>query len=79
MTLRKLASILAKIEGGKSQAKIGDIRELLKIIIALEATHLVALEQEKFAPIGPLDLLSIEAQKKADKVLNRKTKKKVKK
>lgn len=35
-TVNKLASQLAKREGRKSQARIGDIRELLKLMIALE-------------------------------------------
>lgn len=33
MTLAKAASIIAKREGGKSQARIGDIRQILKIIV----------------------------------------------
>lgn len=32
MTMQTLASKIAKIEGKKSQARIGDIREILKII-----------------------------------------------
>ena len=32
MTLNKLASEIAKREGKKSQAHIGDIREILKIV-----------------------------------------------
>jgi hypothetical protein len=32
MTLRKLASEIAKREGKKSQARIGDIREILGIL-----------------------------------------------
>jgi hypothetical protein len=33
MTLNKLASLIAKREGKKSQAHIGDVREILKIIV----------------------------------------------
>jgi hypothetical protein len=32
VTIRKLASAIAKIEGKKSQARIGDIREILAIL-----------------------------------------------
>jgi hypothetical protein len=35
MTLRKLATRLAKLEGKKHEASIGDIRELLKLIVKL--------------------------------------------
>ena len=35
--MRKLASLIAKYEGKKSQAKIGEIREILKIIAVLRA------------------------------------------
>ena len=39
MTLQQLASKISKIEGKKSQAKIGDIREILKIIVQIDATQ----------------------------------------
>ena len=35
MTLNRLASQIAKFEGKKHQASIGDIREILKILINL--------------------------------------------
>jgi hypothetical protein len=35
MTLNKLASMIAKREGKKSQARIGDIREILGILADL--------------------------------------------
>jgi hypothetical protein len=37
MTLIKLASLIAKREGKKHQASVGDIREILKIIIMIES------------------------------------------
>ncbi len=33
MTLNKIASEIAKREGKKSQARIGDIREILKLLV----------------------------------------------
>jgi hypothetical protein len=54
MTLRGLASKIAKLEGKKSQARIGDIREILKIFFQiysedqLAVTELVALEVDKW-------------------------------
>ena len=32
MTIQKLASLIAKKEGKKSQARVGDIREMLSIL-----------------------------------------------
>ena len=37
MTLNQLASKIAKREGKKHQSSIGDIREILKIMVELEA------------------------------------------
>ena len=37
MTLQKLASEIAKREGKKSQARIGDIREILRLICVIDA------------------------------------------
>jgi hypothetical protein len=36
MTLNKLASMLALKEGKKSQARVGDIRELLSLMVQME-------------------------------------------
>ena len=47
MNFKELASKIAKAEGKKSEAKIGDIREILKLffdIIAEEATQEEVLE-----------------------------------
>ncbi len=41
MTPRELASLIAKKEGKKSQARISDIREILSILITIEAEHSV--------------------------------------
>jgi hypothetical protein len=45
MTLNKLASLVAKREGKRSQARIGDIREILGILcdIVIEDDGIVAL------------------------------------
>lgn len=45
LTLRTLASLIAKREGKRSQARIGDIREVLKIIAQLEAEDCVRCDQ----------------------------------
>lgn len=49
--LTKLASEIAKIEGGKSQARIGDIRQILKIICTM---HAKAIRQHKKRPTAVL-------------------------
>lgn len=36
MTHQKLASMIAKLEGKKSQVRVADIREIIKILIKLE-------------------------------------------
>ena len=38
----QLAAILAKLEGGKSQIKIGDMRQAMKMMIALDSALHVA-------------------------------------
>ena len=39
MTFQKIASLIAKKEGKKSQARIGDIREILKILVELDVDN----------------------------------------
>lgn len=65
----KLAALLTKIEGGKSQIKVGDMRQAVKIIIDLEA----ALRVAGYKSI--LVMLRKKAQAKADKVKKAKKKK----
>lgn len=44
MTYNQLASKVAKIEGKKSQASIGNVRETIKVLLNLLATDTDALE-----------------------------------
>lgn len=55
MNRTKLASILAKREGKKSSVRIGDIREILRLLIELDVEAL-----RKGEP-GPLNALIWEA------------------
>lgn len=54
MTLNQIASFIAKHEGKKSQATIGDIREILKIII----TESARLSNDRLDLTGELGLLA---------------------
>lgn len=58
MTLQKLASHLAAMEGKKSQVAIGNIRETIKCLCMLEAAHRVKKAIE--GPAG-IDALGMEA------------------
>lgn len=71
MTLNKLASAIAKIEGKKSQARIGDIREILKIICTLDAEAAVDGLADKDGAIYTLD---VHAGKIAGKLLAKRKK-----
>lgn len=42
ISIRKLASEVARREGKKSQARIGDIREIIKILCEMEAEDMIA-------------------------------------
>lgn len=52
MTLQKLASEIAKIEGKKSQVRIGDIREILGILSELFYADLL------MRPIGTTGIIT---------------------
>ncbi len=41
--IRELDSLIAKLEGGLSQAKLSDVRQIRKIVCALEASHRVKI------------------------------------
>ena len=55
MTKQKLASALAKMEGRKSQVKIGDIREILSLLIILEAAYRI----KEDVPTEPSEVLAM--------------------
>lgn len=58
-TLREIASQIAKLEGKKSQARIGDIREILKLICVLDAKFLIENKETPFSIRGlsPVELI----------------------
>lgn len=55
MTRRKIAAELCKLEGGKSQARMGDLQQVLKLLVQMDAEYVL-----KGMP-SPLDALSEEA------------------
>lgn len=63
MTLNQLASKIAKREGKKSQARIGDIREIIKIIVEIEAEVLASQEDSGLANA---------IEKRRDKIIKKK-------
>jgi hypothetical protein len=71
MTIQKLASEIAKREGKKSQARIGDIREILAVLVQLDG-ELKFSGDVKDTPIWMLD---IRSSKVAAKIKRRKLKK----
>lgn len=72
MTRATLAKQLAILEGGKSQARIADIRQILKILCELEASYRVNNELGKphpdlFQMADPFQGLHYDAEKMAEK------------
>jgi hypothetical protein len=63
--LQKLASKIAKREGKKSQVKIGDVREVLKILADLEFESL--LKKSRRAVASPLDIIGEQVVKRYKK------------
>jgi hypothetical protein len=71
MTLTKLASMIAKREGKKSQARIGDIREILKILFTLDAEDSINdIEIED----GVRGVIDKEVNRIADRLYKKRTK-----
>ena len=67
MTLNALASKLAKLEGKKSQARIGDIRELIKLLVQMDAEGDGDSESPLFALIQASATLAKKLKDKANK------------
>lgn len=63
MNIKKLTSIIAKVEGKTSQVKIGDIREILKFLIVYEAVVDIVNKQSGKKHRGPCTVLQMEANK----------------
>ena len=62
-SVRQLASAVAKREGGKISVRIGDIREILKILAELEVDYILV----DGVDLSPLKVLGEEANKKLKK------------
>lgn len=60
MTFQKIASEIAKREGKRSQAKIGDIREILKVLVQWEPEFDGSVD----GPIAALDMMAIARREK---------------
>lgn len=56
MTIRKLASLIAFKEGKKSEARIGNIREILKVLVTLEV-------ESQDMETSPLETLAVQVKK----------------
>lgn len=68
MTASKLAQIIALKEGKKSQARIGDIREIIKIIQTLLKEEVLAFdENQNTESLAALNILLSKANKALDK------------
>lgn len=73
MTFQKLASLIAKREGKKSQARIGDIREILKILVEVDVEMRLDIERD-IDERSPLNSLRARADEKIVKATRKKQK-----
>lgn len=60
ITSSKLASMIAKIEGKRSQARVGDIREIIKIIQTMIKEEVMVCETTRELPVT--DCLNAKAE-----------------
>lgn len=61
MTMNQLASAIAKLEGKKHQASIGDIREILKIVVLMDS---IAINQYRQGPAEIIRLAAIDKNRR---------------
>lgn len=71
MTIQRLASLIAKAEGKKSKARIGDIREILKILVDIDSDYTFNGDI-KNTPLWMLrersDVITARTKKRAEKL-----------
>ena len=70
MRMRELHSTVAKREGGKHQASIGDVREIISKTVDILA------EEQAAGEALTLIMICREAKKRADKIRRKKARKK---
>lgn len=58
----QLSNLLTRIEGGKSQAKVGDIRQVMKLLVEVETVAILSTCASVVMPIRR------EAREKAAKI-----------
>jgi hypothetical protein len=61
-TRKHLAAAITNVEGKKSIAKIGDVEEILKILVTMEAQHIVD-DPDSVNSDSPLTILRQDAGK----------------
>ena len=79
MKFQQLVSHLAKMEGKKKQVSVGNIREVLKCLVGLEAASRIQHEKLGISDLSaladPMALLSSQAKGKAELYKKREGKK----
>lgn len=73
MTITQLATKIAKLEGKRHDAPIGDVREILKILVEICAQEVAIAQPEltDWAHSGTLQMLIDRVENKADKLSNK--------
>ena len=84
MNMNKLVRTICAMEGKKVQVSVGNVREVLRCLMVIEAAYMIAEAEKRkeslsvvYAMRGPVELLSVESLKIARKeFVKRKRKKK---